>query len=232
MSNPAAPAFLRAAIIFDLDGTLIDSAPLCAAIINEILHERGSPRVVSAADARAYLTQGGAQLVTALLGSVGDEARHDLAAFRDRYAARPTPADCLFPGVRHGLSALSRSGVRIAICSNKPQQLCAKIVADLAIDCAVVVGSVPGVPLKPAPDLARLALEKLGADPSACLYVGDSDVDRRTAKNAGIPFLFVTYGYAEPGVAIEALERFDRFDELVSFATQRCERPAIRRRVA
>jgi len=221
-------------IIFDLDGTLVDSAPLIAGIINEMLRERGSSRVVEASDARACLTRGGAQLVTELLGSTSAEIALDLARFRALYMARPTPPACLFPGVGDGLRALSRLGVRMAICSNKPQALCDKIVADLSMNvhCAIVVGSVAGVPLKPAPDLARLALAKLSATPEECLYVGDSGVDRQTAENAGVPFLFVTYGYAEPGVAIDARARFDCFDDLVRFVSDGQDISSARRQVA
>lgn len=221
-------------IIFDLDGTLVDSAPLIAEIINEMLRERGSHRVVAASEAQAYLTKGGAQLVTALLGSASDEIADDLARFRSLYVARPTPAECLFPGVGDGLRALSQLGVRMAICSNKPQELCDKIAADLTLGahCAVVVGSVAGVPLKPAADLAQLALAQLGAAPGECLFVGDSEVDHQTAANAGIPFLFVTYGYAEPGATIDALARFDRFDELVRFVADGRDIASARRRVA
>ena len=148
--------------------------------------------------------------------------------------ARPTPAECLFPGVSDGLRALLRLGIRVAICSNKPQSLCDKIVADLALTsyCPIVVGSLAGVPLKPAADLAQLALAQLGAAPGECLFVGDSEVDRQTAVNAGIPFLFVTYGYAEPGATIDALARFDRFDELVRFVSDGRDIASARRRVA
>lgn len=221
-------------IIFDLDGTLVDSAPLIAGIINEMLRERGSSRVVEASDARACLTRGGAQLVTELLGSANAEIAFDLARFRALYMARPTPPACLFPGVSDGLRALSQLGVRMAICSNKPQALCDKIVADLALTpyCPIVVGSVAGVALKPAADLARLALAQLGAAPEECLYVGDSDIDRQTAANAGVPFLFVSYGYAEPGIAIDARARFDHFDELVQFVSQQGELSSAQRRVA
>lgn len=221
-------------IIFDLDGTLVDSAPLIAEIINQMLCERGSSRIVEASDARAYLTRGGAQLVTELLGSTNDQLACDLDRFRALYVARPTPPECLFDGVLDGLDALSRLGVRMAICSNKPQALCDKIVADLALTpyCPIVVGSVAGIPLKPAPDLALLALARLGDSPEDCLYVGDSGVDRQTAANASIPFLFVTYGYAEPGVAIDALARFDRFDDLVRFVSDGQDIASAQRRVA
>ena len=206
-------------LIIDLDGTLVDSAPLIAGIINRMLADRNARRTVTAADARAWLTQGGSQLVTALLGSDLDDMESDLAEFRARYAALDTPVDCLFPGVRDGLAALSEMGVAMAICSNKPQGLCDKIVADLDLGrhFATVVGSIDHLPLKPNPALAFRALDALGATASTCHYVGDSDVDRRTAANAGIGFLFVTYGYAEEDRPIDALARFDRFDQLVPF---------------
>ena len=215
-------------LIIDLDGTLVDSAPLIAGIINQMLADRSSSRTVAAIAARTYLTQGGSQLVTALLGPDLGDLDRDLADFRTRYAALATPADCLFPGVRNGLDALSALGVRMAICSNKPQSLCDKIVADLdlAHHFVAIVGSADGVPLKPAPDLAFGALAKLGVTAADCLYVGDSDVDQQTAAKAGIGFLFVTYGYAEAGTSIDALARFDRFDQIAPFIS------ALQRQVA
>jgi phosphoglycolate phosphatase len=208
-------------IIFDLDGTLVDSAPLCAAIINEMLAERGSTRVVAALDARRFLTKGGIQLVTALLGSEAHEAQAEVVEFRARYASRPTPQDCLFPGVAEGLDALSQLGVSMAICSNKPKQLCEKIVAELGIAShfAVVAGSVPDLPLKPAADLAHRALAGLGAPAADCLFLGDSEVDLLTAAAAGVPFAFVTYGYAEPGFTAGDFPHFDEFAEFVRFAS-------------
>ncbi len=215
-------------LIIDLDGTLVDSAPLIAGIINQMLADRGASRLVAANEARAYLTQGGSQLVTALLGDDLENLDDDLADFRTRYAALDTPTECLFPGVRDGLAALSALGVRMAICSNKPQSLCDKIIDDLHLrqHFDAIVGSTDALPLKPAPDLALRALELLGTSAADCLYVGDSDVDRRTAANADIGFLFVTYGYAEPGTPIDALARFDRFDQLAPFVA------ASQRRVA
>ncbi len=203
-------------LIVDLDGTLVDSAPLIAGIINSMLADRGVDRRVAAIDARAHLTQGGSQLVTALLGPDLVDLDTDLADFRTRYVALDTPPDCLFPGVREGLGALEAMGIRMAICSNKPQSLCDKIVADLDLGDTfdAVIGSRDALPLKPAPDLAQLALDRLGADPADCFYVGDSEVDRQTAANAGIGFLFVTYGYAEPGQPMPAFDRFDRFDAI------------------
>lgn len=221
-------------IIFDLDGTLVDSAPICAAILTEMLGERGSGRIVHAADARTLLTRGGAALVGPLLQSPPDDLASDLADFRARYAARPTPADCLYPGVADGLRTLAQTGARMAVCSNKPQSLCDKIIADLALDSylPVVVGSADGVPLKPAPDLALQTLEQLGPINGACWYVGDSKVDSDTAANAAIPFLLASWGYAEPGATIAAVARFDNFDAVVRHVMTPASRVTDQRRVA
>ena len=204
-------------IIFDLDGTLVDTAPLCAEIINAMLPERGSQRSVSAADARIHLTRGGHQLVAALLGEECGDLSAELADFRARYIARPTPQDCLFPGVKDALIALAGLGVGLAICSNKPQHLCEKIIGELKLGGAisVIAGSRTDRALKPAPDLALLALSGLGAEPGNCLYVGDSEVDLLTARAAGLPFLFVSYGYAEPGWSPAGLATIDRFEDIV-----------------
>ena len=204
-------------IIFDLDGTLVDTAPHCAGIINAMLSERGSPRSVSAGDARTHLTRGGHQLVTALLGEECGDVATELADFRARYVARPTPQDCLFPGVRDSLVELAGLGVGLAVCSNKPQHLCEKTIGELGLGGAisVIAGSRADRALKPAPDLALLALSALGAEPGDCLYVGDSEVDLLTARAASLPFLFVAYGYAEPGWSSAGLATIDRFEDVV-----------------
>lgn len=204
-------------IIFDLDGTLVDTAPHCAGIINDMLSGRGSQRLVTASDARIHLTRGGHQLVAALLaGECGDVAA-ELADFRARYIARPTPPECLFPGVKDALFELAGLGVGLAICSNKPQHLCEKTIGELGLGEAisVIAGSRADRALKPAPDLALLALSALGAEPGNSLYVGDSEVDLLTARAAGLPFLLVSYGYAEPGWSPAGLAPIDRFQDVV-----------------
>ena len=179
-------------IVFDLDGTLVDSAPHIAAILSQV-----AGREIDAADARQYLTQGGEQLVSALLGD--DDLDANLAKFRALYFSAPTP-DCLYPGVRDGLDRLVAAGRSLAICSNKPQILCDKVVADLALDhFALVLGS---------------ACKPCNISLTAGLYVGDSKVDQDTAALSNIPFAFVSYGYAEPGfVAVQP--HFDTFAGLI-----------------
>ena len=205
-------------ILFDLDGTLIDSAPLIAGIINAMLAARGTGRRVTPGDARPHLTRSGEQLVAAMLAADATDPAQDIAEFRDLYAARPTPATCLYDGVRDGLEALGAAGVAMAICSNKPQPLCEKVVRDLALGplFAAVAGSMPDRPLKPAPAIGARALEAMGLGAHEVTYVGDSEVDRQTAAALGTPFLHVGYGYAEAHMVREGFPTFVTFGALVA----------------
>ena len=184
-------------IIFDLDGTLVDSAPHIAAILSEV-----AGRSIDPAQTRQYLTKGGEQLISALLGD--DNLDENLAKFRQLYFSLATP-NCLYPGVREGLDRLASSGRTMALCSNKPQILCGKVVAELRLDhFALILGSIGKPCIIPL---------------TAALYVGDSKVDQETAAVTGIAFAFVTYGYAEPGFTTDA-PSFDTFAEVVDFALQ------------
>ncbi|MCY7281439.1 MAG: HAD hydrolase-like protein [Sphingomonas bacterium] len=184
-------------IIFDLDGTLVDSAPHIAAILTQV-----AGREIHASQTRQYLTKGGEQLISALLGD--ESLDENLARFRELYISHPTP-DCLYSGVRDGLDRLASAGRKMAICSNKPQILCDKIVADLGLGhfSAIIGGA-----RKPSPQPL-----------TATLYVGDSIVDYDTAALSKIPFAFVTYGYADPGFNTDS-PQFDTFADVVDFALQ------------
>lgn len=184
-------------IIFDLDGTLVDSATHIAAILSDV-----AGREIEASDARQYLTMGGEQLVSALLGAA--DLDQNLARFRETYLSLPTP-DCLYPGVRDGLDRLRKAGRSMALCSNKPQILCEKTVLDLGLDhFAFILGSA----CKPK----KIPL-------TASHYVGDSKVDQVTAALSGIPFIFVTYGYFEPGFVTDA-QSVDTFAQVVDHILQ------------
>lgn len=205
-------------IIFDLDGTLVDSAGICAAIVNEMHAERSSGRVVSYEDARAWSSVGGQRMIAALLGETCGDPATEIADFRRRYAVRRTPVENLFAGVPGGLRALRAMGLRLAICSNKPQELCEKVLVDCGIadlfEC--VVGGAPRRPPKPHPELLDLTLASLRAEPDQCLYVGDSEIDHAVAVARDMRFLFVTYGYADSAWDEPGVERHDHFDTVVA----------------
>lgn len=204
-------------IVFDLDGTLVDSCAICVEILSDILLERGSSHSIDAVDARAYMSRGGLDMVAGLLGPACVDPATDLADFRARYQVRDTPVGTLFPGVAEGLRRLREAGFVLSICSNKPQALCEKVLADTGLSryFAVVVGSRPGLRPKPAPDLLAAVLTRLGAMPDDCLFVGDSELDHQVAYEAGMPFHFVTYGYAEAGWLPVHAQVFSAFETMV-----------------
>jgi phosphoglycolate phosphatase len=204
-------------IVFDLDGTLIDSVPIIVGILNAMLEERGSARRVTVQDIRPFASLGGPALVGGVLARECGDLQHEVDDFRARYRLHPTPADALYEGVAEGLRDLTAHGFRLAICSNKPQLLCETAIADLGLSSHfdVVVGSSPDRRMKPAPDLMGLVLAKLCAASDECLYVGDSEVDQALAKAMNMRFAFVTYGYATAQFAAGKQEEFDRFSDLV-----------------
>ncbi|MEY4850456.1 MAG: hypothetical protein RLZZ331_1460 [Pseudomonadota bacterium] len=184
-------------ILFDLDGTLVDSVRITCTVIDDMLAARGITFRADPAVARAMDAIGGEAMIADVMGPHCRDPKQEIAEFRVRHAVVATPADLAFPGVSDALAALAAGGVAMAICSNKPQHLCEKILADLDLagHFAAIVGARPDLPRKPAPDGARLALAALGADPAVTLYVGDSPVDVATARAAGLPLALVDWGY-------------------------------------
>ena len=190
-------------LLFDLDGTLVDSVPVVGAILEEMRRERGlAPR--PAAFYRKVSSLGGAHLVAHALETDPAGARGEVAEFRRRYALLPTPEDCLYPQVRETLEALRLDGFTLAICSNKPMALCEKVLSEtgLARHFAIVTGGDSAARPKPHPDPLLLTLERLGAGLRDSLYFGDSTVDEAAAAAAGLPFVFFSGGY-DDGVTAE-----------------------------
>jgi phosphoglycolate phosphatase len=209
-------------IIFDLDGTLVDSVAICADILNEMLADRGSARQLCSTQVSSFVSLGGAPMVAALLGQECGDPFEEIAEFRRRYAERPTPSASLFQGVGAGLLELHALGFGLSICSNKPQNLCEKVLGDLNIApfFDAVVGATPDLRPKPAPDLMHLTLKLLGTTPDRCLFVGDSELDHGIAEASGVPFLLVDYGYADQDWDFGNVLRFGRFSELVGWIGQ------------
>ena len=203
-------------VIFDLDGTLVDSCAICVDILSGMLAERGSDRVIDADVARSLMSLGGQQMITVLLGSDCGDPALELAEFRERYQALTTPPESLYPGVADSLLRLYNAGLSLAICSNKPQNLCEQVLRDTGISNLFdfVVGSRDGLRSKPAPDLLIETLTGLNAASHECLFVGDSDLDYKIARNCGMPFAFMTYGYAADGWLPDEADCFDCFSTM------------------
>ncbi len=122
---------------------------------------------------------------------------------------------------RRSRKRLRNDGFVLAICSNKPQHLCEKVIADvgLADYFAVIVGSAPGRLAKPAPDLMQLVLTRLCTSVRNCLYVGDSEIDAALSEAIGVRFALVTYGYATDQLDAGQHNNFSRFSDLVQWVT-------------
>ena len=208
---------MRTFLIFDLDGTLIDSNATCVTILQQMLEERGSRRIIDPVSAAPYMSAGGVAMVSGLLAGDCGDPEQELADFRLRYASHFTHPDCAFDGVTDGLERLQGAGFVMAICSNKPQNLCLKVLHDtgMARHFAAISGGKPGCRPKPATDLLDETLAQLGASASECIYIGDSEIDHALAGAAQMPFRFMTYGYAKPGWRPEGVPCFDQFEALV-----------------
>lgn len=204
-------------IVFDLDGTLIDSAPDIRAAINRTLTDEGHaaldlPTVVS------FIGHGLPNLVARAMGARGiDMADHArlTAATLAHYNAASNDLTRPYPGVVAVLEGLRRDGHRLGICTNKPEAPARKVLDQFGIAHLfdVVVGGDTLAVKKPDPAPLHHAFAALGA--ASGLYVGDSEVDADTAAAAVVPFAFFTMGYCHiPHQDVTCIARFDHFDAL------------------
>lgn len=207
----------RTHIIFDLDGTLVDSAPVCVDILNAMHAARNSTRSICPVEIKPYLSLGGEQMVKALLGDACGNPKSEIEEFRRRYSETLTPSSSLYAGVRQGLARLNACGFTLSICSNKPQHLCDKVVheLDLRHHFELVIGGNTCRRAKPAPDMLAAVFNHYGICPSDCIYVGDSEVDFETAHAFGLPFIFMTYGYGNRDLRSETVHLAHSFDAAI-----------------
>ncbi len=208
------------AVVFDLDGTLIDSAPALNHAVNGMLADLGRAPL-DLARTTSFIGNGVGKLIERALAATGGGAPAEARALFDaRYAATPAALTTLYPGVPEALGALRAQGLRLGLCTNKPQGPADKVLAEtgLAPFFEAAVGARDGVALKPDPEPLRLCLSALGAEAGTALYVGDSETDAATAQAAGVRFALFTLGYRKaPAEALPALWRFDAFAALPGF---------------
>ncbi|MEI7915210.1 MAG: HAD-IA family hydrolase [Mycobacteriaceae bacterium] len=217
----------EAGIVFDLDGTLVDSAPSMTRAINEMACRRGAPPVDVAA-VRRFVSLGGTAMLAAALGEQTDPVA-DLDELRTLLREQDADPNDLYPGVVDTLAALKQDRYRIGVCTNKSEDIAVPYAAGLGIagHLDVIIGGAPGRRLKPDPQLAEMALERLGTTARASIFVGDSEIDAETAAATGIPFVLVTFGYPHGAIeTITADARIDHFSELPGVARTMCE-PAL-----
>lgn len=188
------------ACIFDLDGTIADTLHSIAYFGNGALNAFGLPSI----EVEAYklmVGNGADLLMDRMLARVGahltpEERKAFRAEYDRRYAADPMAQVGAYPGLPCVLLRLREAGLKLAVLSNKPDDMARAIAAQLYGGVFhAVYGQRPGVPTKPDPTAVLALAAELGVDPGDVLYVGDSGVDMDTAHNAGMDSCGVLWGF-------------------------------------
>jgi len=189
------------AVIFDLDGTLLDTLQDLADSGNDVLKARGMP--THSVDAyRTFIGNGMMSLVRDIFPpehrpADGEESEVILAEYREAYGRNWKNTTCIFPGVGELLDQLQEKGIPVGVLSNKAHDFTVKCVDAFLADWKwdVVLGARDGIERKPDPAGAIEAAALVGCEPGECAYIGDSDVDMFTAVNAGMLPVAVSWGF-------------------------------------
>ena len=196
----AIPRFPRVAL-FDLDGTLLDSAPDMVATADRMLAARGLAPVDPLL-LRQHVSRGARAMVAAAFPGLDEAGRDALVPeFLQVYREELGRHSVLFDGIAALLAALEADGVRWGIVTNKAEYLARDVVAglDWRQRCAVLVGGDTYAEKKPHPLPLLEAARQLGVEPCDCVYVGDDERDVLAARAAGMPAIAVTWGYRLEG---------------------------------
>jgi phosphoglycolate phosphatase len=189
------------ALIFDLDGTLVDTAPDLTAATNHAL-SLIDRRPITAAEAKNFVGHGSRALIILgceATGGAVDEAtiKRLNSAFLDYYADNIADNSIIFPGLIDVLHKARSAGLKLGVCTNKVERLSHKLLAELKIAdfFGAVVGGDTLPIMKPDPAPYREVAKRLGIDASNTMMFGDSETDIRTAQNTGVPVVAVNFGY-------------------------------------
>lgn len=187
-------------IIFDLDGTLVDSCLDLATAVNLMRSHFGLP-AIGLDVIRSYVGNGVRMLVTRALQGTAIDVDEALKIQMPLYRAHALDQTTLYPGVLDGLKRLRERGHILAVATNKPAEACDLILKHLGIfDYFVTVLAAGRCPvLKPAPDMIFSCMATAGVPPENTWVVGDNYTDLESARLAGVKSIFVTYGYGNPG---------------------------------
>ncbi|HZC57738.1 MAG TPA: HAD-IA family hydrolase [Xanthobacteraceae bacterium] len=201
-------------IVFDLDGTLIDTAPDLISTLNIILAREGMPAMPY--DEARKMIGGGARgmIERALIAEGRDGSKPEFkpeldrmfSSFIEHYAAHIADRSRPFPQLEAALDRLAADGLRLAVCTNKLEWLSVRLLDTLNLTrhFAAICGQDTFGMQKPDPEVLRRTILKAGGAPDKAIMVGDSGTDVRTARAASLPVIGVTFGYSE--VPIETLQ--------------------------
>jgi phosphoglycolate phosphatase len=206
-------------VIFDLDGTLIDSKLDLAHAVNAARSHLGL-EPLDFELIYSYVGNGAPVLIRRALGPLASEAEVERALeyFLVWYGDHKLDHTCLYPGVREALDRLKAAGIALAVLTNKPVRVSRAIVEGLGVGGHFfrVYGGNSFPEKKPNPIGVDTLREESGAERARTLVVGDSGVDVRTARNAGVPVYGVTYGFAPESFATDPPDQ--RFDSMTAVA--------------
>ncbi len=183
------------AVLFDMDGTLLDTLEDLRDGVNVVLERRGYPQH-TLEEIRDYVGNGAGVLIRRALpeGTAEAEISEVLAEYKEWYRIHYCTKTCPYPGVAELLDKLAAAGVKMAVVSNKPDAV-TKELAKKFFPGLPAFGQRDDVPRKPEPQMVWNALETLGVSREQACYVGDSEVDVATARNAGLPAVIVSWGF-------------------------------------
>jgi len=194
-------------IVFDLDGTLVDTAPDLAEATNYVLGTLGLPRV-DELQIRPFVGHGALAMIDGAIKAHGrtlsERELHDLfEVFITYYGTHIADHSVPYPNVVATLEALRKDGATLAVCTNKIEQQARDVLSALKLDSyfAALTGRDSLGAYKPDPKHLTGTIARAGGRPDAAIMVGDSETDIRTAKAASIPIVAVTFGYSVDPVA-------------------------------
>jgi len=210
------------ALIFDLDGTLIDSAPDLQAAANRMLPPLGR-REVDVKEVQLMIGDGVPKLVERCFEATGEippkeEFDQHVAAFIKDYEPRSAELTVAFDGAIDVLKSLQAKGIKLSICTNKPYGATMQILTQLKLaeyfDIVIGGDTLPGIK-KPDPRHLEAALEKMGADPKESAMVGDNANDVNASHAAGLPVVLLSHGYTKiPAAELGGEAVIDHFKDL------------------
>ncbi len=194
-------------VIFDLDGTLLDTLDDIHNVVNTVLQLNDLP-TKTILEIKAAVGKGVEELVLRLFpsGELSTQRVFKVASdIRETFLKHGTVLTKPYTGVEEMLDALARRGIPLAVLTNKPQASAEKAVSVYLPDVPfrTVQGVTPGMPMKPEAEIAMKVILKLGSVPGETLMVGDSDVDMDTAKNAGLIAVGVSWGFRSVELLLE-----------------------------
>ncbi|MCD8206062.1 MAG: HAD-IA family hydrolase [Clostridia bacterium] len=208
------------AILFDLDGTLLDTSSDIQKLLNECLLMHGLPGITPK-ETRKFIGNGARALVERAVKERADLVDVVLSDYVPRFAVCDNCLTRLFEGEAEFLTAAKRKGVKMAVVTNKPQRatenVCSQFLSEFSFD--LLLGAKGDYPLKPSPDGTYLALETLGLSACDALFVGDGETDIETARAAGVRCVSALWGYRskEELMSFGAKEFAESFSDLMKF---------------